>query len=137
MSMIAEASLRLADAIANYRTAGRPDGDQTYTIMGMGAPLLNVTTSLAAAIAEFHANVLNVYAGEQLELESALRGALPDDLITQTEASQIANVSPQAVNNAIRDRRLRAYATPDSIAHKPGDRKVSRADVEKLWPPRE
>jgi hypothetical protein len=61
----------------------------------------------------------------------------PDDLITQTEAAQIANLTPQAVNNAIRERRLHAYSKPDAVAHRPGDRMVSRAEVEKLWSPRE
>lgn len=51
--------LALADAIVDYRQAGRPDGDQTHTIMGMGAPLMRVSTSLAAAVVEYHVAVVN------------------------------------------------------------------------------
>ncbi len=51
--------LFLAYAVAKYRIAGRPDGDQTSTIYGLGGPLLSVSTSLAAAIAEFHYNEIN------------------------------------------------------------------------------
>jgi hypothetical protein len=137
MALCDDAAARLADAIQNYRSAGRPDGDQTHTIMGMGAPLLSVTTSLAAAVAEYHARMLNIYAGENQDLEMALREALPGDLITQTQAAQIANITPQAINNAIRERRLRAYSGQNAVAHRPGDRMVSRADVERVWPPRE
>jgi len=132
-----DAALRLADAIANYRIAGRPSGDQTHTISGMGSPLLSVTSSLAAAIGEYHEQMLNVYAGEAQNLEMALRQIMPDDLITQTEAARIANITPQAINNAIRARRLRAYSDVDSVSHRPGDRRVSEADVRQLWPPRE
>ena len=53
------AALALADKVATYRQMGRPDGDYTTTIMGIGAPLLNVTTSLAAAIAEYHTRIRN------------------------------------------------------------------------------
>lgn len=52
-------AVRLADAIHEYRVAGRPVGDQSYTIAGMGSPLARVTTSLAAAIAEYHRRALN------------------------------------------------------------------------------
>lgn len=55
-----EAVLVLAYAVHEYRVNGRPDGDQTYTIMGMGAPLMNVQTSLAAAIGEFHQRVVQL-----------------------------------------------------------------------------
>lgn len=51
--------LALADAIVDYRLAGRPDGDQTHTIQGMGSHLMRVSTSLAAAVVEYHANVVN------------------------------------------------------------------------------
>lgn len=53
------ALLCLGDAIVDYRTAGRPNGDQTHTIMGLGAPLLRITSSLAAAIVEFVRSVQN------------------------------------------------------------------------------
>lgn len=133
---VTDAAARLAYSIRDYRIAGRPVGDQTHTIMGMGAPLLNVTTSLAAAIAEYHNRILNIYARDNMDLEGALRSALPDDLITQSEAAAIANVTPQAINNAIRERRLRAYSSPDAVSHRPGARQVSEADVRELWPPR-
>ena len=137
LALIDDAAARLAEAIGSYRRRGRPDGDQTHTVMGMGAPLLNVTTSLAAAIGEYHWQMLNIYATEQMDLSSALHMALPDDLISQTEAARLVNITPQAINNAIRERRLKRYATEDSIAHRPGDRLVSRAEVLRVWPPRE
>lgn len=63
-----EAALILANAVRNYRVNGRPDGDQTHTVMGMGAPLMRVQTSLAAAIGEFHQRMLSLasqhHAGE-------------------------------------------------------------------------
>jgi len=130
------ATLRLADAIRNYRYAGRPDGDQEHTIMGMGAPIARVSTSLAAAIGEYHHNMLNIYAMEHEDMEIELRAITPDDLITQTRAAVISNITPQAVNNAIASRRLRAYSKAGSVAHRPGDRMVSEADVRRLWPPR-
>lgn len=55
-----EAVLILANAVRNYRVNGRPDGDQGHTIMGMGAPLMRVETSLAAAIAEFHQGIVSL-----------------------------------------------------------------------------
>lgn len=65
-----EAVLVLAYAVHEYRVNGRPDGDQTYTIMGMGAPLMNVQTSLAAAIGEFHQRIVQLmYMRYNKELE--------------------------------------------------------------------
>jgi hypothetical protein len=58
IALMDDAAARLASAIADYRTAGRPEGDQTHTITGMGAPLLRVTTSLAAAVAEYHSRIV-------------------------------------------------------------------------------
>jgi hypothetical protein len=46
-----------------YRVAGRPEGDQTHEILGMGSPIAIVSTSLAAAVVEFHTRVVGVYAG--------------------------------------------------------------------------
>lgn len=43
----------LADAVREYRYMGRPDGDQSHLIHGMGGPLLRVTTSLAASLVEY------------------------------------------------------------------------------------
>jgi len=45
-------------AVAEYREMGRPDGDQIHSIMGMGSPLMNVTTSLAAAAVEYHHSIV-------------------------------------------------------------------------------
>lgn len=59
---------RLAWAVVYYRQAGRPDGDQTHTIQGMGGPLLSVATSLAAAVAEYHEGTVEVF---HLRLEKA------------------------------------------------------------------
>lgn len=133
LALMDDAALRLADAIRSYRVAGRPDGDQAHTIIGLGAPLLNVTTSLDAAVAEYHAQVRGIYAGENQDLETALRETLPGDLITQNEAAHLAGVTPQAINNAIRERRLHAYSGQSAVAHRPGDRLVSRAEVERVW----
>lgn len=49
----------LADALAKYRRRGRPVGDQETTIMGLGSPLLRVTTSLAARIVEYHQAIVD------------------------------------------------------------------------------
>jgi hypothetical protein len=129
-----EAAYRLASAVRDYRVAGRPAGDYTSgSIGGLGSTLGYVETSLAAAITEFHWQVVNVYAGERGRLEMALHRATPDDLIIQVEAAKIANITPQAINNAIRDGRLRAYSDPDAVAHRAGDRRVSEAAVRELW----
>lgn len=53
------AAYNLAMAIREYREMGRPDGDQTHTIMGMGSPLMTVTTSLATAVVEYHKTIVN------------------------------------------------------------------------------
>lgn len=54
------ALLALCTAVCDYREAGRPDGDQTHTIMGMGAPLMGISTSLAAAVVEYHERMINI-----------------------------------------------------------------------------
>jgi hypothetical protein len=53
------AAYNLAMAVREYREMGRPDGDQTHTIMGIGSPLMTVTTSLAAAVVEYHNTIVN------------------------------------------------------------------------------
>ncbi len=130
------ATFWLASAVCDYRVAGRADGDQAHTIKGLGADLLTVTTSLAAAIAEYHDRIVNIYAGDKFDMMNQLQQITPTDLITQAEAAQRANVTIQAINNAIRERRVTAYSGPDAISHRPGDRKVSAAEVAKVWPPR-
>lgn len=50
-----QAVLQLAYAIVEYRVSGRLDGDQTSSVYG----LINVTTSLAAAVAEYHEHIRN------------------------------------------------------------------------------
>ena len=54
-----DTALRLTAAVVRYRESGRIGGDQSHTIMGMGAPLLTVTTSLGAAIVEYHTGRIN------------------------------------------------------------------------------
>lgn len=44
----------LAHSVHMYRIMGRPDGDQSHTLSGMQSPLISYTTSLAAAVVEFH-----------------------------------------------------------------------------------
>lgn len=53
------ATYYLAAALREYRYMGRPTGDQSHLIHGMGAPLLRVTTSLAASLAEYVASIVN------------------------------------------------------------------------------
>lgn len=74
LSIVDDAAARLSSAIADYRTAGRPEGEQIHTISGMGNPLLRVVTPLAAAVAEYHERMLDLYANanEQIHLEGLL-----------------------------------------------------------------
>ncbi len=129
-----EAALRLGNAICQYREAGRPAGDIEHTIMGMGAPLVKVSTSLAAAIGEYHHTMLNLVFSDHDRLARALRDNAPDDLISQTEAAELVGITPQAINNAIRQGRIRSYyTTEDAVSHRPGDRMVSRSEVLRVW----
>ena len=57
----------LAMAVREYREMGRPDGDQTHTIMGMNSPLMTVTTSLAAAVVEYHQAIVNQICYEHMD----------------------------------------------------------------------
>ena len=57
-----------------------------------------------------------------------------EDLITQAQAAEIADVSTQAVNNAIASRRLRGYKNPSAKYQRQAATLVSEADVRKLWP---
>lgn len=56
-----------------------------------------------------------------------------DDLITQAEAVELGAPSIQAVNNAIRDGRLRGYNNPDAEYQRQGKTLVSRAEIQNLW----
>jgi hypothetical protein len=58
----------------------------------------------------------------------------PTDLITQGEAARLADVTPQAVGNAIRDGRLRSYRITDAPRHRPGGWLVSLDQVRRVWP---
>lgn len=44
---------RLAAAVVGYRCDGRPTGDQQHDLQGLGGTLAVVTTSLAAAVADY------------------------------------------------------------------------------------
>lgn len=59
-----EAALRLAQEIVDYRVRGRMDGDYTSSVYG----LLNVSTSLAAAVAEFHRRIIEAYCAKLEDL---------------------------------------------------------------------
>lgn len=50
----------LAMQVAFYRDEGRPDGDQSHDIMGLGGPVARITTSLAAAVVEYHKAMIDV-----------------------------------------------------------------------------
>lgn len=50
----------LAMAVAMYRDDARPTGDQSHNIMGLGGPIARITTSLAAAVVEYHKAMVNV-----------------------------------------------------------------------------
>lgn len=54
------AMANLAGAVAAYRSDNRPDGDVTHTIDHMGG--FTITTSLAAAVVEFHEAMQNALA---------------------------------------------------------------------------
>ena len=56
-----------------------------------------------------------------------------DDLITQSDAAKLANVSIAAINNAIADGRLRGYRIKGSLPGKPGANQVSKIEVIKAW----
>ena len=61
--------LRLANALVEYRQAGRPGGDQTHTIVDMGTPVVSIKTSLAAALATYHQSIVDWYAGRIADLK--------------------------------------------------------------------
>lgn len=55
-----EAVLRLADAVRQYREAGRPN-EGTYTIRSGGvAVMMRVAVNLAAEVAEYHERIVNL-----------------------------------------------------------------------------
>jgi len=80
---------------------------------------------------------LKVGYGETLTRDEVLfemAGAIvPDDLITQARAVEIGAPSVQAVNNAIRDGRLRGYPNYDAQYQRQGATLVSESAVQKLW----
>ncbi len=57
----------------------------------------------------------------------------PKDLITQSEMAEKFGVSPQTINNAIRNGLLHSYQDADAIPHRPGATKVSLNEGEGLW----
>ena len=79
-----EAVYRLASAVQRFRLDGRPIGDVSYTIQGLGAPLATITTSLAAAVVEFAQAQEGIWASELDAVETRARelrqrGRLTDD----------------------------------------------------------
>jgi len=64
---------QLAYAIGKYRRDGRPDGDQTRALHGIGGPVALVTSSLAAAVADYHRALTEHYADELAILRRRLR----------------------------------------------------------------
>lgn len=56
-----------------------------------------------------------------------------DDLITQAEAKQIAGITTQAINQAIRDGRIRGYKNLDAKYQRQGVTLVSEREVRELW----
>ncbi len=81
---------QLAFAIHAYRGDGRPGGDQTRAIHGVGGPLAIETSSLAARLAEYHSAMVTCYRDEAALLRRGLRRlgyALDDD-------GQVAQLAP-------------------------------------------
>lgn len=62
VNILDEAALRLAGQIVKYRNDGRPDGDVSHDIMGMGTPVMTVMSSLAAAVAEYVEQIADAWA---------------------------------------------------------------------------
>jgi hypothetical protein len=61
-----DAATRLAGALVDYREMGRPDGDQEHHIAGVGKC---VTTSLAAAVVEYHERAVRAWSSYAEALE--------------------------------------------------------------------
>lgn len=68
---------QFAYAIGAYRRDGRPDGDQTQALHGIGGPVALVTSSLAAAVADYHRALTSHYADELAILRRRLRRLSP------------------------------------------------------------
>lgn len=58
---------------------------------------------------------------------------IPEDAITQAEAAEIAGITIQAINQAIRDGRLTKFDNPDAKYRRQGATLVSEAEVRRLW----
>lgn len=63
---------------------------------------------------------------------AALVWAQGDELITQAAAAELKGVSVQAINNAIRDGRLRGYQNPDAANPRKGGTLVSKKEIEEM-----
>jgi len=68
---------QLAYAVRTYRRDGRPNGDQTHALHGVGGPVALVTSSLAAAVADYHRALTSHYADELAILRRRLRRLAP------------------------------------------------------------
>lgn len=119
-----------------------PDAVQTTLRTWLNETRVVVVNGTATAV--LRDGIVDLSGGGELHADDPKTAALewfglfdldliPGDLITQGEAAIIAQITPQAINNAIRSGRLSAYPVPGSTAHKPGDRRVSEADVRRLW----
>lgn len=82
----------------------------------------------------FNGLILDSQLWENGELKIRVIGDTPDDLITQSEAVDCGAPSIQAVNNAIRDNRLRGYSRQETGPARQGATLVSAAAVKNLWP---
>jgi len=72
--------------------------------------------------------------GETQSLSDWLTDQEPTDLITQSDAAQIAGVTVQAISNAVRDGRLRGYENPDAPNPHKGGTLVRKSQVHQIWP---
>lgn len=81
---------------------------------------------------QFHNwNNLPEYEGQNILLRNWQK--IPNDLITQAAAAEIAGITIQAINQAIRDGRLNRYENPDAKYRRQGATLVSEAEIRGLW----
>jgi len=72
--LIHNALWRLGTAIVDFRQRERREGDCTDDVIYGDSPVLRITTSLAAALVEFHNEIVNaIWAGVDIKRESERR----------------------------------------------------------------